>query len=457
MANITLKRKTATGYIKMNPKIKVDNLLFAGSSSMADLLKTPDVVGLKTLYMKSTGFALGTYADIKTEFNFSDTSHHVEEHSTNFLSKISPEEYKSTTAYPKGAIVTFADYFFKSLGDGTGSPTTGHQPDDMGSSNTYWESLGTTSVTLATMLLTKVPLNGNNKVDGSYFNISNTKGMKHEGVANLTGTTLAAPTTLKLLFDSVLSKYDGTGAGLPGIVGSYLIVTVAGYVQNYNDVGTVKFNWYTNDDEDDSTAAILHLEVGDWIVLTNAETDYDHATWCSFAVINNTNSIATTTTSGLVQLSPATHTTRNTLSGSGIVDEAALRQVMKDIRLQVDIPILPTGAILSRASMSAGTLPVANPEGSFPVYALVGSSYTKTLYVNGGMAWEPFLPEVTFKHYHEGFQAECIYYDTVNSIAYKFIPADPTNGYSTSGAFSTALAEPAITNDLVMCLEYIET
>ena len=33
----------------MNPKIKVENLLFAGSSSMADLLKTPRCSRLKDL------------------------------------------------------------------------------------------------------------------------------------------------------------------------------------------------------------------------------------------------------------------------------------------------------------------------------------------------------------------------------------------------------------------------
>lgn len=80
--------------------------------------------------------------------------------------------------------------------------------------------------------------------------------------------------------------------------------------------------------DEGETASGLTLEAGDWLIYQGSNV---------WGVVNNTYRVATRNSSGVVRLSQGTKTTRSSLStdsnGSGlqVMDESALRNVIKDI------------------------------------------------------------------------------------------------------------------------------
>lgn len=91
-------------------------------------------------------------------------------------------------------------------------------------------------------------------------------------------------------------------------------------------------------DDGDETTAPITVEKGDWIVYAgNSE----------FAIVNNTYRVATTASKGIVALSAGSNTLRSQLASSSnglkVMDEKAVKTVMKDIFYQASAPTGTTG------------------------------------------------------------------------------------------------------------------
>jgi hypothetical protein len=114
---------------------------------------------------------------------------------------------------------------------------------------------------------------------------------------------------------------------------------VGGYFVASNDI-TVSLGTHTIafGDDGDETANNTVIEKGDWLVYAGSQ---------EWAVVNNTYRLATTSSRGIVALSFGDNTLRsqlsNTSDGTKVMDERALKTVMKDVFYQASTPTGATG------------------------------------------------------------------------------------------------------------------
>lgn len=124
---------------------------------------------------------------------------------------------------------------------------------------------------------------------------------------------------------SSFSELGITSAGKDEEKGQYYIVTKSGGV-TLTPGTNVKFT--TGDDGDSSGTEPIKLEQNDWLVY-RGKNGTNH----EFDIVNNTYDIATTQFAGVIKVA-APVSSRASLSGQGgnhIIDQAALKAVMKDI------------------------------------------------------------------------------------------------------------------------------
>ena len=176
-------------------------------------------------------------------------------------------------------------------------------------------------------------LNGDGKVPFTQLPSSVTGGMKFVGTIDASaGNTEANAVELSALFDEL--TYANFATDAPELVGSYRVVTDAGWIKNSD--GTQNTTAYfefrvgaegaSNPDdpigeEGDNTSPI-YLEKGDWIVFTARRSPTSGVNYYVFSIINNTYSDATSTVKGVVLLSDAANTSE--LSGNQVVTEGTL-------------------------------------------------------------------------------------------------------------------------------------
>lgn len=142
-----------------------------------------------------------------------------------------------------------------------------------------------------------VPLNGFTKIDYTYLPTGVVNGMKYIRNIGLVDSNLDT------LYTNEVQGYDNA-------IGSYFYIAETG---NYTFTTTKVAE---PGDEGDFTSPI-ELEAGDWLVFIG-----EVSTFPTWQIMNNTQSDATTTTKGIVQLSDATVTTG--MSGNHVITEGVL-------------------------------------------------------------------------------------------------------------------------------------
>ena len=116
---------------------------------------------------------------------------------------------------------------------------------------------------------------------------------------------------------------DTATSGLPGAaveqVGLYLIM-------GQDTIVTFTTTSISGSGDEGEATSGLTLEAGDWLVYAGSNV---------WNVVNNTYRVASTVQNGVVKISTGTVTDRNSLSatssGLKVIDEKALRSVLKDI------------------------------------------------------------------------------------------------------------------------------
>jgi hypothetical protein len=176
-------------------------------------------------------------------------------------------------------------------------------------------------------------LNSSGKVPFTQLPASVTGGMKFVGTIDASaGNTEANAVGLSTLFDEL--TYANFATDAPELVGSYRVVTDAGWIKN--SAGTQNTTAYFEfrvgqegasnpsdaiGEEGDNTSPI-YLEIGDWIVFTARRQPTGGVLYYVFSIINNTYSDATSTVKGVVQLSSASDT--SAFSGDKVITESVL-------------------------------------------------------------------------------------------------------------------------------------
>lgn len=194
----------------------------------------------------------------------------------------------------------------------------GHETDDITDSN---------SNTLTTVLAGKADLSGGtiltSQIPTYLFG-----GLKYAG-------SISANSALENLTSSLTGSTDDERKGSYLIASSNLTLsTASGH--------TVE----APGDEDDNVLPI-DIEAGDWVIYLGSN---------NWAIKNNTYPDATTTTKGVVKLSAGTATSRSQLSdstvnrGHRVMDEVAVKKVVRDIFYQSGTPTGATGDIWFQGS-----------------------------------------------------------------------------------------------------------
>lgn len=266
---------------------------------------------------------------------------------------------------------------------------------------------------LQQMLDKKVPL-VNGKIPAQYWP-SWTKGhMRFITSVNLTGET-AVP--LFTIF-SYLTIEDTPDLD----IGNYLIVNTPGRVSTS---GVEPYTTLLGADDGEITNP--YLENGDWIILVGYEASPESYI---FALVSNQHDAASTSKTGIVQLSSAAgKTKRSDLDTGGgntkVVTEAILRGVLKNVEL-VDIwdfgasaiievhRVIPAGLNHSSGDVSA---PVPGSIGEYVVVAENARIYEMTAAGSPNNTWT--YRGVLFNYPTGGFtQARLYWWPTLNHLRY---------------------------------------
>ena len=167
-----------------------------------------------------------------------------------------------------------------------------------------------------------------------------TGGMKFVGTIDASaGNSEANAVALSSLFDELTYANFSTDAS--ELVGSYRVVTDAGFVKNttgsQNSAPWYEFRVKQEgssqlDDaigEEGDNASPIYLEKGDWIVYTAKTQPTSGVIYYVFSIINNTYQDASASVKGIVQLSNASDT--SSLSGNDVVTEGVLNSLIGSI------------------------------------------------------------------------------------------------------------------------------
>lgn len=311
MANkkITLKRKTAAGFDVLYPETKKANLLTSSGTAL-NTFADSIVDGASVTLVSGEGYLVGRY-------NTGDPSIHQH------AEALSAAQVRS---------------IFGISQDGH-TETIANIDED--------------ATTLQQELDSKVPLDGNSKIERQYFPVVNTDSLTFRGTINGNSAASSATNISGVIgsltgtwYDSV---YDDDDNIVDDLKGDFRIVNTAGYFQNHTGVSadskTFNFVFRTlntstsnfeevDDYQDTNSYNALYLESGDRIVLTEITKSSSTFT-LYFDVINVNYGLAGTGTNqrGSVQLSSATvkGSMDSNQDTTKIVDEKVMKDVMKDV------------------------------------------------------------------------------------------------------------------------------
>jgi hypothetical protein len=302
-------------------------------------------------------------------------------------------------------------------------------------------------MTVETMINNKADLDGSGKILFSQLDVSSGGSMKYLGSANLTGSTNSTPIMLSTLFATHFGTLNDQA--LTEARGGYLIVTVAGWVDGSDAASAHDYIWREElDDDQDPGDVGLHLEVGDWIIFTGYAADGGDAGFNDlyFATMNNSYRIATALHQGVAQLSTGitTRTGLSTVSNSAkVIDEKALRDVMHDLVLVIEITAIDTDKTLFRYHSSFESLPSGeNASGKLaligPTGPAVDGMYPYNIFEGGNPGWDNTLYYDAVMIPSDHLETDWIIYDSFNNTY--FIP-------STHGTEGTFISTPAPQDD----------
>jgi len=199
------------------------------------------------------------------------------------------------------------------------------------------------SVDYRTAAELKVDIDAADAVHGHI--IGDVTGLQDElnGKANLSGGKIVSSEIPDFLFSGMrfidtASSGDTMTSLLSEINGSQDKEKKGGYfvvtgdftlVSGTNTALTVAYG-----DDGTEIGASVAVEQGDWIVYAGND---------DFAIVNNTYRVATTSANGIVRLSAGTNTLRSQLSstsnGEKVMDEKAVKTVIKDLFYQASTPV----------------------------------------------------------------------------------------------------------------------
>lgn len=228
---------------------------------------------------------------------------------TNLLDKANPTVNSFIRINSNGSVDYLTATQLKSAADGIDAADKVHTHTIADITNTVAE--GGDGVDLATKLSGKADLTApGGTVQTSQIPDFLFSGMRFIAAAS-TGDTLT----------SLLAQINGSSDVEKK--GGYFVATAEfTLAQGTNTLLTVAYG----DDGGSETGSSITVEKGDWIVYAGSN---------NFAIVNNTYRVADTSSRGIVALSAGTNTLRsqlhNTSSGDKVMDEFAVKTVMKEI------------------------------------------------------------------------------------------------------------------------------
>lgn len=417
MANVNgrLRRWSGSNWDEINPATTLTQVTDKGDGA-SSILKMANPGTTRWLYASPSGFVAGDAANIRSNFNMSKSDHHTTEHVAGFLANIAAETYNASTTYDWNAIVAYNGNYYRC---NNLSGSTGNAPSGDASNNTYWDYEGVGTPSTSTMLSDKVDLVGG-KVPDSVIDIApDERGMKFQGTIDLSNNELlrdAFETTGRTTPDWSTTIVPSTDEEAQALVGAYWIVSAGG--GSITETGGADQNIFLFDDTHPKITGTSSLDAGDWIVIKSVtviteDTYYEF----KFDVISNTENQATDSVRGVVQLSNG-QTQRSGLadthSGTKIVDEKTLRDVLRDGRLGVTVggPTYDAKTISSFAATSGG-LPPTPPDNHI---GYVGSGTgLYDIYTSSGGSWSDSGQDENFPL---GLLEDMLIYDAENQITY---------------------------------------
>jgi len=386
---ITLKRKRAATIDRMLPKIKATDLLKLNGETVVELFDYDFLAwGGSTdnlyLYANEDGLQRGIKTSIRSLFSIAYDEH---THPSDDYTRITPTQYSSSTNYMQGHFVTYSSRVFRCKGDNTQNQT----PPATATSNVYWEYIGST-VNL-NGVLGRLADTTNGKVNLSIL----------EGVAGLStsapmrpaptlGVTLLQNPNIPSYLKDIFNFLDFTSEDtVKQEMNQFVIITNEyGFAKQGADASGHVYNFSAIEpSEDFFDADTLKLYSGDMLVLQAYVKDSPSAGLytLTFGVVSHTERLASTTQKGMVQLNNNPGPLRRYDLESGfsspmnIIDEAKLREIMRDALLYIKIDLGAAYAGMHVYSsvdqvidLSAGGTPSNNDLG------FVGSTAVKVIY-----------------------------------------------------------------------------
>lgn len=306
---------------------------------------------------------------------------------------------------------------------------------------TWWE--GGTWTNLSTALGYKADLDSNNKILFSQLPAGvDVKAMKFVGV---TGNLGSDATTNATTLSSKFTQLDGLGtSALDQKLGDYLIATndtTNKYIKENTSSTGDSYEFILSplaaDDDQPSSGSSVVIEAGDRIVFTNYTGSSSGSFTFFFAVINSAQDFGGSQQKGIVELSSTGQTLDDFDTGTStryerIVDEASLRDAMRDHRKVIEFTGNTSGRIRYWASGSSN-LPTSLVQNGD--YALVGTGTTKTIYeyLASFSQWSATSNTVTFPANASGIPSaafdkkDIVYYDAGQA---DYLYLNGTNGNS---------------------------
>lgn len=235
---------------------------------------------------------------------------------TNLLDKANPTVNSFIRINQNGSVDYLTAAQLKSNTDGIDAADKVHTHAIADVTNTV--ALGGDGVSLATKLSGKADLTA----PGGTIQTSQIPDFLFSGMRFIDAATTGD--TLTSLLGQINGSSDVEKKG-----GYFVATTEFTLAQGTNTSLTVAYG----DDGGSETGSSITVEKGDWIVYAGSN---------EFAIVNNTYRLADTSSRGIVALSAGTNTLRSQLhtssSGEKVMDEFAVKTVMKDIFYQSTTP-----------------------------------------------------------------------------------------------------------------------
>lgn len=444
--NMQLKRSTTVGIDTINPVVDLTNVIGANTAGQtAQDLTNPNAI--RFLHVNASNqLELLDEGTFRSTFDISTDPHNHPESGdvADYLSKVYVPDYDAGTVYEYGMYVYYSGVTLKYINS---TPGSGHTPN-YPAADSYWTFLSSGRYAMDDVLVNwKVPLSAG-KIPAQYFPSFYSASMDFVGVSGNLSDDDAVPTNIRQLFESVVKPMDewnvaktyaeGDWVLDAGTVYEYINVTsssgnltsnttywaerLPSDYENYLDVKKGAFllvsddgfigDWVCalqtdyllpnqafslTDDPQDANWDELHVEAGDLVIFshwTASGTDSGYYN-LQFKVMNGQYGDATggiTARKGIVEISSANTADElgTSLTSNLVMNEAALKRVMKTNVYQIDMDGLPSGNLKYYNTSIGNVSGMATND-----IALIGSGATKTIYRYNGSGWDSTFGTIT--------------------------------------------------------------